>query len=59
MPFIKFKQKYLEKTDKIYSDKAVRITTPDKIIMGTGMVSNTAFTQFKVLNISGIINLNQ
>ncbi len=48
-----------EKTDKIYSDKAVRITTPDKIIMGTGMVSNTAFTQFKVLNISGIINLNQ
>lgn len=48
-----------EKSDKIYSDKAVRITTPDKIILGTGMVSNSAFTQFKVLNISGIISLNQ
>jgi LPS export ABC transporter protein LptC len=48
-----------EKTDKIYSDKPVRITTPDKIIMGTGMVSNAAFTQFRVLNISGIISLHQ
>jgi len=48
-----------EKTDKIYSDKPVRITTPDKIIIGTGMVSNSAFTQFKVLNISGVISLNQ
>lgn len=48
-----------EKTDQIYSKKAVRITSPDKIIMGTGLESNTSFTKFKVLNITGIISLNQ
>ena len=48
-----------EKTDQIFSKKAVRITSPDKIIMGTGLESNTSFTQFKVLNITGIISLNQ
>lgn len=48
-----------EKTDQIYSKKAVRITSPDRIIMGTGLESNTAFTKFKVLNITGIISLNQ
>lgn len=48
-----------ERTNRIYSDKSVRITTPDKIIMGTGLESNTEFTKFKVLNITGIISLNQ
>lgn len=48
-----------EKTDRIYSDKSVRITSPDKIILGTGFESNTAFTKFRVLNITGIISLNQ
>ena len=48
-----------EKTDQIYSKKAVRITSPDKIIMGTGLESNTSFTKFRVLNITGIISLNQ
>ena len=48
-----------EKTDRIYSDKFVRITSPDRIIMGTGIESNTSFTNFKVLNISGIISLKQ
>ncbi len=48
-----------EKTDRIYSDKFVRITSPDRIIIGTGFESNTGFTKFKVLNISGIISLKQ
>jgi LPS export ABC transporter protein LptC len=48
-----------EKTDRIYSDKFVRITSPDRIIIGTGFESNTEFTKFKVLNISGIISLKQ
>jgi LPS export ABC transporter protein LptC len=48
-----------EKTDRIYSDKLVRITSPDRIIIGTGFESNTSFTKFKVLNISGIISLQQ
>ncbi len=48
-----------ERTNRIYSDKFVRITTPDKIIMGTGLESNTEFTKFKVLNITGIISLAQ
>ena len=48
-----------EKTDKIYSDKAVKISSPDRIIMGTGLESNTDFTRFKVLNITGILSVNK
>lgn len=48
-----------EKTDKIFSDKFVNITTPDQIIMGTGLESNTSFTWYRVFNITGIVNLKQ
>lgn len=48
-----------EKTDKIYSDKYVNITTPDQIIMGTGLESNTSFTLYRVFNIKGIVSLKQ
>lgn len=48
-----------ERTDRIYSNKFVRINSPDKIIIGTGLESNTDFTRFKVLNITGIISLTQ
>lgn len=48
-----------EKTDKITSDKYVKITTPDQIIMGTGLESNTNFSWFKVFNITGIVSLKQ
>ncbi len=48
-----------EKTDKITSNKFVRINSPDKIILGTGLEANTDFTRFKVLNITGIISLHQ
>jgi LPS export ABC transporter protein LptC len=48
-----------EKTDKIYSNQYVNITTPDQIIMGTGLESNTSFTQYRVFNIKGIVSLKQ
>ncbi len=48
-----------EQTDRIYSDKFVKIISPDRIILGTGLESNTEFTRFKVLNITGIINLKE
>ncbi|MBC7384177.1 MAG: LPS export ABC transporter periplasmic protein LptC [Bacteroidia bacterium] len=48
-----------EKTDKIYSNKFVKINSPDRIIFGTGLEANTDFTRFKVLNITGIISLKQ
>jgi LPS export ABC transporter protein LptC len=48
-----------EKGDRIYSEQFVKITSPDRIILGSGLESNTAFTKFRVLNITGIISLKQ
>ncbi len=48
-----------EKTDRIYSDKFVKITSPDRIILGSGLESNTEFSRFRVLNITGVISLKQ
>jgi LPS export ABC transporter protein LptC len=48
-----------EKADRIYSEQFVKITSPDRIILGSGLESNTAFTKFRVLNITGIISLKQ
>jgi LPS export ABC transporter protein LptC len=48
-----------EKSDRIYSEQFVKITSPDRIILGSGLESNTAFTKFRVLNITGIISLKQ
>jgi LPS export ABC transporter protein LptC len=48
-----------EKTDKIFSDKYVNITTPDQIIMGTGLESNTSFTWYRISNIKGVVNIKQ
>jgi LPS export ABC transporter protein LptC len=49
--------KWDEKTDKIFSDKFVRITTPDHIILGTGLESNPEFTRYRVFNITGVMSL--
>lgn len=46
-----------ETSQKIYSDKYIRITTKDEIIMGDGFESNTAFTKYKIYSIRGIISL--
>ncbi len=46
-----------EGKDLIKSDAFVKITTPDKIIMGDGLESNQSFTKYKILKIKGTINL--
>jgi len=48
-----------ERMNKIISQKFVKITTPDQIIMGTGLESNTEFTKYRVFNITGIISLRK
>lgn len=48
-----------ENTDRIYSEKFVKISSPDRIILGSGLESNTAFSKFRVLNITGIISLKE
>lgn len=42
---------------KIYTDRFVRITTKDQIITGTGLVSDQAFSDWEILNVSGSINV--
>jgi LPS export ABC transporter protein LptC len=48
-----------EVTQRINTDKYVRITTPDEIIMGDGLESNTEFTQYRIFKIRGTISLRQ
>jgi len=44
-----------QKEAKIFSDKFVKITTKDEIIMGEGFESNESFTNFKIKHIKGTI----
>lgn len=46
-----------EKTKKIYTNKFIRITTPDQIIFGEGMEANQNFTNYKIFKIKGIVNI--
>jgi LPS export ABC transporter protein LptC len=48
-----------ESAQLIYSDKFVKITTPDEVIMGTGFESNAEFTRYKINQISGTMSLKQ
>ncbi len=47
---------YDGKLNKIYSDSAVLITTPDQKISGIGFQSNTSFTKWKIINPVGFVN---
>ena len=47
----------LEKNE-IRSDVFVKITTPQQVLMGEGLVSNQDFTDYRILKPRGIINLN-
>ena len=42
---------------KIYTDRFVRITTKDQIITGTGLISDQAFSDWEILNVSGTLNV--
>jgi len=44
-------------TEQITSDVFVKITTADQIIMGTGLISNQDFTEYRILKPTGIINI--
>lgn len=46
-----------KETEQITSDVFVKITTADQIIMGKGLVSNQDFSEYRILEPSGIINI--
>ncbi len=48
-----------EKQEKIYSDKFVKIVTPDEIIYGEGFESNQDFTDYRIKKIKGTINVQE
>jgi LPS export ABC transporter protein LptC len=48
-----------ERTRKIYTDKFVKITTPNEVIYGEGLEANQNFTNYKIFKIKGIINVKQ
>jgi len=48
-----------EKTNKINTKDNVKITTPDEIIYGEGLESNTEFSQYKIYKITGILNIKK
>lgn len=48
-----------EDSAKIYSDKFVKITTEDEILMGEGMEANQDFSKWRIHKIKGIINVKE
>ncbi len=48
-----------EVKEKIFTDKFVKITTPDQLIYGDGLVSNQNFTEYRITNVKGNIKLKK
>lgn len=46
-----------QRSGKIFTDKFVKITTADQIIMGDGMTANQTFTHWVINKVRGTINL--
>jgi len=46
-----------QKTQRIYTDAEVVITTPDNVIRGTGLESNQNFSEYRIFNPVGDINV--
>lgn len=46
-----------EKMQKFYTEKFVKITTPTQIIYGDGLESNQNFSEYKIINIKGMIGV--
>ncbi|MBN8571587.1 MAG: LPS export ABC transporter periplasmic protein LptC [Ignavibacteria bacterium] len=44
------------KTQKVYSDVFVRITTPKEIIEGVGFESDQNLTNYKIYQVSGVFD---
>ena len=48
-----------EKSNLIFTKKAVRISTEDEVIFGDGFESNPDFSSYKITNVRGSINIKQ
>lgn len=48
-----------EMQHKIYTSKAVNITTKTQILYGDGLVSNEDFSNYQITNIKGSVTINQ
>ncbi len=44
-----------QEKDLVYTDRFVRITSEDQIVMGTGLEANSRFTRWKIRNVSATI----
>jgi LPS export ABC transporter protein LptC len=50
---------WIQDSSKIYTYDFVKITTADEIIIGDGMEANQDFTDWKIFNITGEINIKE
>jgi len=48
-----------KKDRQVYSDKFVKITTPEEIIYGNGFQANEDFSDYVIKNISGVISVEE
>lgn len=48
-----------ERTQRIYTDAFVKITTADQVIWGDGLDADAAFTEYEIKNITGTLMLNE
>lgn len=46
-----------EKSERIYTEEFVKITTEDEVIFGHGLESNQDFTKYRIKKIKGTINV--
>ena len=47
-----------EVSNKIYTDKKVKITTGEEVIFGEGLTSNPDFTEYSIVKIHGSLNFD-
>ena len=47
-----------EMSNKVYTDKKVKITTGEKVIFGEGFISNPDFTEYSIIKIHGSLNFD-
>ncbi len=46
-----------QRMEKIYTDKFIKIKTPDEILYGNGFESNQNFTRYRIKHLSGRVSL--
>lgn len=47
------------RTNRIFTDAFVKITTADQVIWGDGLDADAAFTEYEIKNITGTLMLNE